>query len=98
MQLQKAHYFLYIFGDKAHTEVKIGIADNIHQQLQLVAAHENATRSSGDYKLVYFEHYDIEEVARHRESQIKGNSKDMTYHLIESMNPNWLDLSDLIQE
>lgn len=99
MQIQQApHYFVYIFGNQPNAEIKIGIANDIHQQIQQQSEAETTTSPKSDkYKLVYYEHYDLEEIAKHRESQIKSGSMDMTYNLISSMNPNWLDLSDMIQ-
>ncbi|QCR21891.1 excinuclease ABC subunit C [Pontibacter sp. SGAir0037] len=94
MQLQQAHYFVYIFGNRPGADVQIGIAGDIPEQMQRL----HKAPSPENCKLVYYEHYSLEEMARHRENQIKSNSIDTTYHLIESMNPNWLDLSDMLQE
>ncbi|MFD2244854.1 excinuclease ABC subunit C [Pontibacter ruber] len=90
MEIQQAHYFVYIFGNQSRSDLQIGIADNLHQ-------HVKAQReTSGGHALVYYEHYDIKEVAQNRERQIKGGSYEATFRLVESMNPNWLDLSDML--
>lgn len=97
MQLPQNHYFVYIFGAQPRTDVQIGVVGDLNQQAALVMSPSNASQTDNDkYKLVYYEHYDKEEVALNREKQIKGGNIDATYNLIESMNPNWLDLSDLL--
>ncbi|WP_242918850.1 excinuclease ABC subunit C [Pontibacter liquoris] len=94
MQPQQAHYFVYIFGGNPRSELRIGIADDL-QQMQN-APQQQAQASPENCKLVYYEHYDVEEIALNRERQIKNGGIDSTYMLIESMNPNWLDLSDML--
>lgn len=97
MQLQQNHYFVYIFGGTPRTDLQIGVVDDLNQQAALIMSPATTSQSDNDkYKLVYYEHYDMEEVARNREKQIKDGHIDSTYSLIESMNPNWLDLSDML--
>jgi putative endonuclease len=88
---QAHHYFVYILGDQSQPELNIGISENLlHQQL-------NSTNTKSIYpKLVYYEHYDKEEIARVRERHIKANSPEQNLRLVESMNPNWLDLTDTL--
>jgi putative endonuclease len=45
-------------------------------------------------KLVYFETFDNPSDAIAREKQIKAGSRQKKIDLIESMNPNWDDLTD----
>ena len=87
---QSAHYYVYIFGGDPRKDVEIGLVDNLLQHVQL--SRETAKGAN----LVYYEHYNEEEVALHRERQIKSGGIDSTYLLVESMNPNWLDLSDTL--
>lgn len=93
--MQNSHYFVYIVGDQQGTDVQIGIADDLQAHMK----HQN-TRSDAveqkNQKLVYYEHYDQKEIALNRERQIKENSRDATINLVDSMNPNWLDLSDTL--
>ncbi|WP_347159183.1 excinuclease ABC subunit C [Pontibacter chitinilyticus] len=93
MQPQSAHYFVYIFGGNPRTDVQVGIAGNLEQHVLNV--RQSTPQPSGS-NLVYYEHYDVEEIALNRERQIKSGGIDSTYMLIESMNPNWLDLSDTL--
>ncbi|PRY15625.1 putative endonuclease [Pontibacter ummariensis] len=103
MERNKAHYFVYIYGNKPSGDVQVGVAGNLVQLTQ--EKHAALVDGSGavhagvgprDQKLVYYEHYDREEVARNRERQIKEGGQDSAYRLIDSMNPNWLDLSDTL--
>ncbi|GAB3202076.1 putative endonuclease [Pontibacter aydingkolensis] len=97
MHKKHPHYFVYIFGEQPGSDVQIGIADNLQQHVAQKRQHENVLQNMGNmHKLVYYEHYDVEEVALNRERQIKSGDQNSTYNLIASMNPNWLDLSDTL--
>ncbi|HEY4651482.1 MAG TPA: excinuclease ABC subunit C [Pontibacter sp.] len=89
MQQNINHYFVYIFGGEPGNPLQIGTAGNLQQHLQ------QAQRSQPQ-KLVYYEHYGHEAMALAREKQIKESSPHENKRLVESMNPNWLDLSDLL--
>ena len=47
-------------------------------------------------KLIYFEHFSDIQLAIRREKQIKGGSRAKKVQLIESENPEWKDLYDLV--
>ncbi|MDX5480479.1 MAG: excinuclease ABC subunit C [Hymenobacteraceae bacterium] len=98
MQARNVHYFVYIFGDQPRKDVQIGIAGDLQQQVHLIkTSPSQGARPPQEVKLVYYEHYDVEEIALARERQIKQGGVDSTFSLIESMNPNWLDLSDTLE-
>lgn len=88
MQTNENHYYVYICGAESGNNLHIGTAGNLQQHLQQNEPHPR--------KLVYYEHYNKEAMALAREKQIKENSQNDNQRLIESMNPNWLDLSDLL--
>lgn len=90
MQSQQGHYFVYILGDQPKSDLNIGVSDNL--QLHMQTGSEPVSKS----KLVYYEHYDMEEIARVREQHIKSCSNEEASRLVESMNPNWLDLADTL--
>ncbi|WP_276495828.1 excinuclease ABC subunit C [Pontibacter litorisediminis] len=94
MQVQHPHYFVYIFGDQPRQNVEIGVAGDLYR----LTHTKSAPSQENPYRLVYYEHYKVEDEALNREQQLKGGSHDSTIHLIESMNPNWLDLSDMLDE
>jgi len=49
-------------------------------------------------KLVYYECFMDRETAFEREAQIKSWSREKKQRLIESINPNWMDLTDEIHD
>lgn len=95
MQNPGNHYFVYIVGDQQNSNVQVGIADDL-QAMMDTEQHKPEQPQAEQKKLVYYEHYDQEEIALNRERQIKENSYDATKSLVNSMNPNWLDLSDTL--
>lgn len=97
MQTQNNHYFVYIVGEQQGANIQVGIADDLQAHMSKESARSKAV-SPQPRKLVYYEHYDQKEVAMNRERQIKENSQDATYNLVASMNPNWLDLSDTLED
>ena len=84
------HFYVYIMGDQSQPQLSIGITDNLLLQMAAEGNH------SGQSKLVYYEHYDLEEIARVREHRIKSVGLEDHFRLVESMNPNWLDLTDTL--
>ena len=92
------HYYVYIFGTAPRNSVQIGIAGDLQKQVQEIngEASSDVAAVKEMPRLVYYEHYEREEIARNREQEIIRGGEDTALRLIESMNPNWLDLSDLI--
>lgn len=84
------HYFVYIMGDQSQSQLNIGVSKDLQLKASATGQHE------GFHKLVYYEHYDMEEIALVRERHIKASSPEEHSRLVESMNPNWLDLSDTL--
>jgi putative endonuclease len=67
--------------------------------IRRIDEHKNGTGSKFTshyrvHKLVYFESTESVESAIRREKQIKGWSRTKKVSLIESVNPEWKDLSD----
>ncbi|TXK36422.1 excinuclease ABC subunit C [Pontibacter qinzhouensis] len=99
MNSKDSNFFVYIYGDQQRSQVQIGVADEILQKEQQPNAGASVplqNHENGSLNLVYYEHYNLEAIAVERERQLKETPKDITYHLIDSMNPNWLDLSDTL--
>lgn len=53
---------------------------------------EGFTAQYGCDKLVYYEQHETMESAILREKQIKSGSRQRKLDIIESMNPDWVDL------
>ncbi|MBD1396111.1 excinuclease ABC subunit C [Pontibacter sp. JH31] len=90
MHSPQGHFFVYILGNQLKSDLSIGVSANLQQHIQSGAEPVDKP------KLVYYEHYDLEELARVREQQIKSGSLEEASRLVESMNPNWLDLADTL--
>ncbi|GAB3815094.1 excinuclease ABC subunit C [Pontibacter rugosus] len=97
--MQAPHYYVYIFGDNPREDVEIGIAGDLQKHMaEFKLPQPNQNKVAAKAKLVYYEHYQAPEEAQTREQQLKGGGLDSTFNLIESMNPNWLDLSDTLSD
>lgn len=88
-------YCVYIMTNKNNTVLYTGVTNNLERR---VYEHKNrikkgfTTKYNID-KLVYFEQTNDIQSAIGREKQIKGGSRQKKIDLINSMNPNWEDLS-----
>ncbi len=88
-------YFVYILASNNNTTIYIGVTNNIERRIY---EHKNNlidgfSKKYNTHKLVYLEETNSIEDAIKREKQLKGwkrNKKDL---LINSINPNWQDLS-----
>jgi putative endonuclease len=88
-------YFVYIMTNKSKT-LYTGVTNNL---VRRVYEHKNKliegfTKKYNINKLVYFELFDNPGDAIKREKQIKGWLRKKKIDLIESMNPEWKDLSN----
>jgi putative endonuclease len=88
-------YFVYIMTNKSRT-LYTGVTNNLERR---VYEHKNKfipgfTSKYNITRLAWYESGDNINVAIVREKQIKGWLRAKKIALIESMNPNWEDLSD----
>ena len=87
---------IYILTNYANTTLYTGVISDIIRRLY---EHRNGvhaksfTSKYAIYKLVYFEVFLNIEEAISREKQIKSGSRLKKENLINSINPNWNDLS-----
>ena len=89
------HWYVYIVSNNAHT-LYTGMTDNLPRR---VYQHKNKTfrnaftaRYTFD-RLVYFQTLPSQRHAAKRERQIKSWSRAKRVALIQTENPNWVDLS-----
>ncbi|MGJ8663861.1 MAG: GIY-YIG nuclease family protein [Marinicella sp.] len=87
---------VYIVTNLNNTVLYTGVTSNLEQR---VYQHKNKTFSgfTAKYncsKLVFFEVGDDIESCILREKQIKAGSRKKKIELIETLNPNWKDLSE----
>ncbi|MCF8380846.1 MAG: GIY-YIG nuclease family protein [Bacteroidales bacterium] len=88
--------FIYILTNKNNTVLYIGVTSNIANRLfqHRTGQFKNAFTSRYNLsKLVYFEKFNSIEFAILKEKQLKAGSRQKKINLIESINPDWNDLS-----
>ena len=88
-------YYVYILSNKYNTTIYTGVTNNLERRLY---EHKNKlvdgfTKKYAVDRLVYFETTSDVESAIAREKQIKGWSREKKNNLINSVNPQWTDLS-----
>jgi putative endonuclease len=89
------NYYVYIITNKSKT-LYVGMTNKLERR---VYEHKNKlidgfTKKYNINKLIYYETFNNVNNAIRREKQIKGWLRIKKIKLIESMNPEWKDLSD----
>ena len=89
-------YYVYILTNKSNKVMYIGVTNDLKRRLyehknELV---EGFTQKYHVHKLVYYEAYKNVKDAILREKRLKGLLRIRKNELVESLNPNWTDLSD----
>jgi len=89
-------YHVYIMTNKKHGVLYTGITNDIERR---VAEHKHKevpgfTSRYNLKRLVYYDEYGDVNEAIAREKEIKGWLRSKKIALIESMNPEWKDLSE----
>ena len=93
-------FFTYILTNKNHTVLYIGVTNDLKRRLKQHKQESNKG-FSGKYnveKLVYFESSRYVENAIKREKQLKKWNRAWKENLINEMNPDWNDLSWMLNE
>ena len=88
-------YFVYILANWDDSVLYTGVSGNLQRRLY---EHRNGlvdgfTKKYNVHKLVYFEDTNDVYSAISREKQLKKWSRSKKEALINSMNPEWIDLS-----
>ncbi|MBN8586263.1 MAG: GIY-YIG nuclease family protein [Ignavibacteria bacterium] len=88
-------YYVYILSSRRNGTIYTGVTNNL---LQRMYSHKNNllkgfTSRYGVNRLVYYEETGDIYAAIEREKEIKGWTRIKKMKLIESVNPNWKDLS-----
>ena len=93
--------FIYILTNKTNTTLYIGVTSDIITRIQQHKEKYNPSSFTSRYnlnKLVYYEAFQMIGDAIGREKQLKGGSRAKKEALINSMNPNWMDLYERVIE
>ena len=92
-------YFVYVLTNWNHRLLYVGVTSDLPRRIY---EHKNAlsdgfTKKYHIHKLVYFEETSDVNAAIAREKQLKGWTRAKKNALIESKNPNWLDLAEQLE-
>ncbi|APY06919.1 endonuclease [Winogradskyella sp. J14-2] len=92
--------FVYILTNKNNTTLYTGVTANLVQRLKQHKDKTDKKSFAAKYnlnKLVYYESFQMIGDAIAREKQIKAGSRAKKIKLIESINPNWDDLTETVK-
>ncbi|OFX62047.1 MAG: excinuclease ABC subunit C [Bacteroidetes bacterium GWB2_41_8] len=92
--------YIYILTNENHTVLYTGVTSNLVNRLyeHRTGFYQNAFTSKYNVtKLVYYEEFSSIEDAIYREKQIKAGSRQKKLNLINGFNPEWNDLSGIIE-
>jgi putative endonuclease len=88
-------YYVYILASLRRV-LYIGITGDLENRLAYHRSFENPMSFTARYgvtRLVYFEDFTDVNQAIDREKQLKGWRRSKKVRIIESMNPDWVDLA-----
>ena len=96
--MKKCGYF-YIISNQHNTVLYCGATNDLYKRIlehrNKIYVNSFTSRYNID-KLVYFEVYSMVADAFTREKQVKAGSRKKKIALIESINPEWKDLFDIV--
>jgi putative endonuclease len=92
------HPAVYILASRYRGTLYVGVTSSLWQRVwdHMNGRLEGFTKDYGVKTLVWYEHYLSMEEAIRREKQIKKWNRAWKIELIEKMNPDWIDLHDII--
>lgn len=87
--------YVYILASGRHGTIYVGATIDLVRRMEqhLSGVVPGFTRKYGVTRLVYYEIFESLMEARAREHSLKGWRRDWKVTLIESVNPDWSDLS-----
>ena len=96
--MNKKNYYVYFLANETHVAIYISVTNDL---VRRVYEHKNRigtgfTARYGIDRLVYYEIFDDPENAILREKRLKGSSRARKNKLVESMNPGWTDLYEML--
>lgn len=90
---------IYFMTNKNKTTLYLGVTSNLLNRVNEHKTHKYSNSFKDKYNLeylVFYEFHSTIEEAIAREKQVKKWNRDKKNNLINSMNPNWIDLWDEI--
>ena len=94
--MKQYNYYIYLLTTTNNKVIYIGVTNNLQR---IIYEHQNKlvdgfTKRYNLIKLVYYEHTADINLAIQREKEIKRWRREKKNKLVESLNPNWKDLSE----
>ena len=91
-------YYVYILASSRHGTLYIGVTGDLHVRLDQHRAGRGSdfVKKYGVHRLVRVETFLSPQEAITREKQLKNWQRDWKIRLIEEDNPDWSDLSHLL--
>lgn len=82
--------------NKNNTVLYVGVTSNLRRRTyqHKTGYYDGFTKRYNCHKLVYFEEFTNISEAIKREKQLKAGNRKKKIQLIETLNPDWKDLSD----
>ena len=93
------NFWVYILFDERAKATYIGVTNDLQRRMyeHKMGRVDGFTKDKNIHKLGYFECYKYIDKAVAREKQLKKWKRSWKYRLIETMNPNWIDLADSLE-
>jgi putative endonuclease len=87
-------YYVYILTNANHTVLYTGVTNDLERRCfeHKNKIHKGFTQKYNVDNLVYYEIFDLIDLAIVREKQIKGYSREKKNELINKINIDWIDL------
>ncbi len=88
--------YVYFLTNKNNTVIYIGVTSDIEKRIlqHKTKVFKGFTSKYNCNKLVYFEEFDSINQAIVREKQLKSGNRKKKEDLINTSNPEWIDLSE----
>ena len=98
--MRQYDFWVYILFDERAKATYIGVTNDLERRVieHKMGLVDGYTKKHGIDKLAYFEHYNYINDAIAREKVLKKWNRTWKYRLIETMNPNWVDLAESVNE
>jgi putative endonuclease len=97
------NYYVYIVTNKNKTVLYIGVTNNLkirlqqHYQNAIPFTHKSFAGKYNVYNLLYYERFEYIEQAIAREKELKGWRRSKKEDLINTINPDWKFLNDMLE-
>ena len=93
------NYYVYILANATNTTIYTGVTNDLFRRMEEHRSHADIGSFTARYdvtKLVYFEQTEDVHSAIAREKQIKGWNRKRKNKLVETQNPHWRDLLEVL--